>query len=217
MSEIKTYPVLADVARHAWIDNDKYQQMYQRSVDNPEGFWAEQAEKFLHWFKKWDTVMDCDYHKADIKWFTGGKLNVSYNCLDRHLEARGDQVAIIWEGDEPDVDKKITYRELHEEVCKFSNALKGLGVGKGDRVCIYMPMIPEAAVAMLACARIGAIHSVVFGGFSASSLRDRIIDGGAKMVITADGGHRGGKIIELKSATDKAGADGGGGFAAVAG
>ncbi len=204
MSEVKTYPVPADVARHAWIDHDRYKQMYQRSVDDPDGFWAEQAEEFLHWFKKWDTVRDCDYHKADIKWFIGGKLNVSYNCLDRHLAARGDQVAIIWEGDEPDVDKKITYSELHEEVCKFANGLKGLGVGKGDRVCIYMPMIPQAAVAMLACARIGAIHSVVFGGFSPEALKDRINDSTCKVLITSDEGVRGAKKIPLKANADTA-------------
>ena len=204
MSDIKTYPVLADAAEHAWIDNDKYNQMYQRSVDDPGGFWAEQAEKFLHWYKKWDTVMDCDYHKADIKWFAGGKLNVSYNCLDRHLETRGDQVAIIWEGDEPDVDKKITYRELHAEVCKFANALLGLGIEKGDRVCIYMPMIPQAAVAMLACTRIGAIHSVVFGGFSPEALKDRINDSSCKVLITSDEGVRGAKKIPLKANSDKA-------------
>ena len=204
MSDVKTYPVPADAAQHAWIDAEKYSQMYQRSIDDPEGFWAEQAEEFLHWFKKWDKVMDNDYHKAQIKWFEGGKLNASYNCLDRHLENRADQVAIIWEGDEPNVDKKITYRELHEEVCKFANGLKGLSVQKGDRVCIYMPMIPEAAVAMLACARIGAIHSVVFGGFSPEALKDRINDSECKVLITADEGVRGGKKIPLKANSDKA-------------
>ncbi|MDJ0957466.1 MAG: acetate--CoA ligase [Arenicellales bacterium] len=204
MSDVKTYPVPADVAQHAWIDADKYNQMYQRSIDDPEGFWAEQAEEFLHWFKKWDAVMDNDYHKAQIKWFEGGKLNVAYNCLDRHLDTRADQVAIIWEGDDPNVDKKITYRQLHEEVCRFGNGLKGLGVKKGDRVCIYMPMIPEAAVAMLACARIGAIHSVVFGGFSPEALKDRINDSECKVLITSDEGVRGGKKIPLKANSDKA-------------
>lgn len=204
MSDIKTYPVPADAAQNAWIDNSTYKNMYKRSVEDPVGFWAEQADEFLHWFKKWDTVMDCDYHKADIKWFTGGKLNVSYNCLDRHLDTRGDQAAIIWEGDDPSVDRTITYRELHEEVCKFANGLKGLGVSKGDRVCIYMPMIPQAAVAMLACARIGAIHSIVFGGFSPEALKDRINDSTCKALITSDEGVRGAKKIPLKANSDKA-------------
>jgi len=204
MSEEKTYPVPAEVAKAAYIDDAKYQEMYKRSIDDPEGFWAEQADEFLHWFKKWDKVMDYDYHKAEIKWFEGGKLNVSYNCLDRHLDTRGDQIAIIWEGDDPTVDRSITYRELHEEVCKFANGLKSLGVKKGDRVCIYMPMIPEAAVAMLSCARIGAIHSIVFGGFSPEALKDRINDSKCKVLITADDGVRGAKKIPLKTNSDKA-------------
>ncbi len=204
MSEEKTYPVPAEVAKAAYIDDAKYQEMYKRSIDDPEGFWAEQADEFLHWFKKWDKVMDYDYHKAEIKWFEGGKLNVSYNCLDRHLDTRRDQIAIIWEGDDPTVDRSITYRELHEEVCKFANGLKSLGVKKGDRVCIYMPMIPEAAVAMLSCARIGAIHSIVFGGFSPEALKDRINDSKCKALITADEGVRGAKKIPLKTNSDKA-------------
>jgi acetyl-CoA synthetase len=204
MSEVKTYPVVPDVARHALIDEAGYKEMYKRSIDDPEGFWAEQADEFLHWFKKWDTVMDCDFHKARIRWFEGAKLNVSYNCLDRHLETRADQVAIIWEGDDPGVDRKITYRELHAEVCRFANGLKSLGVQKGDRVCIYMPMIPEAAVAMLACARIGAIHSIVFGGFSPEALKDRINDSECKVLITADEGLRGSKTIPLKANSDRA-------------
>ncbi len=204
MSEEKTYPVPAEVAKAAYIDDAKYQEMYKRSIDDPEGFWAEQADEFLHWFKKWDKVMDYDYHKAEIKWFEGGKLNVSYNCLDRHLDTRGDQIAIIWEGDDPTVDRSITYRELHEEVCKFANGLKSLGVKKGDRVCIYMPMIPEAAVAMLSCARIGAIHSIVFGGFSPEALKDRINDSKCNVLITADEGVRGAKKIPLKTNSDKA-------------
>ncbi len=204
MSENKVYPVPSGAAKRAYIDEAKYNEMYKRSVEDPEGFWGEQAEEFVDWFKKWDRVMDCDFHKANIRWFEGGKLNVAYNCLDRHLETRGDQVAIIWEGDDPSVDKKITYRELHEQVCKFGNALKNLGVTKGDRVCIYMPMIPEVAMAMLACARIGAIHSVVFGGFSPDSLRDRINDSECKVLITADQGLRGGKPVPLKANGDKA-------------
>ena len=157
--------------------------MYQRSVDDPEGFWGEYAEQFLTWSKPWDQVMDYSFDTSDlhIKWFVGGKLNVSYNCLDRHLATRGDQTALIWEGDNPEEDKKISYRELHAEVCKLANVLKSRGVGKGDRVCIYMPMIPEAAVAMLACARIGAVHSVVFGGFAAKELATRIDDAEPKL------------------------------------
>ena len=204
MSEIKTYPVSAEAARAAHADNDKYLEMYQRSVDDPEGFWGEQANELVSWFKPWDRVMDVDYHKAHIKWFEGGKLNVCYNCVDRHLEARGDQTAIIWEGDDPNVDKSITYKELFEDVCKLANVLKERGVKKGDRVSIYMPMIPEAAVAMLACARIGAVHSIVFGGFSPEALKDRILDSDCKVVITADEGPRGGKNVPLKANVEKA-------------
>lgn len=204
MSESKTYPVSAESSDRAWIDDEKYQEMYQRSIDDPDAFWAEQANQFIDWYTPWDKVQEWDYHKADIKWFEGAKLNVSHNCLDRHLETRGDQVAIIWEGDDPNVQRKITYRELHAEVCQFASALKGLGVKKGDRICIYMPMIPEAAVAMLACTRIGAMHSVVFGGFSPDALRDRINDSECSVVITADQGLRGGKKVALKSNADKA-------------
>ena len=204
MSEGKLYPVPAEFAAHAWINNDQYLAMYQRSVDDPEGFWAEQANQFITWFKPWDKVLDWDFTKGHIRWFDGAKVNVSYNCLDRHLATRGDQVAILWEGDNPAEDKKITYRQLHEQVCRFANALKGLGVKKGDRVCIYLPMIPEVAVAMLACARIGAIHSVVFGGFSPDSLKDRINDSACVMLITADEGLRGGRKVPLKENADKA-------------
>ena len=204
MSENKTYPVAADVAKAAHIDNETYLSMYQQSVDDPEGFWAEQANQLVTWFKPWDTVMNVDYHKADIKWFEGGKLNVCYNCVDRHLENRGDQVAIIWEGDDPEVDLSITYNQLYEQVCKLGNVLKSRGVKKGDRVSIYMPMIPEAAVAMLACARIGAIHSIVFGGFSPEALKDRILDSDCQVVITADEGPRGGKNVPLKANVEKA-------------
>lgn len=178
--------------------------MYERSITDPEGFWGEKADEFVTWFKKWDRVMNCDYNTADIKWFEGGKLNVAFNCLDRHLEQRGDQVAIIWESDDPSVDRKITYRELHEEVCRFGNVLKSRGVKRGDRVSIYMPMIPQAAVAMLACARIGAVHSVVFGGFSPEALRDRILDSDCQVVITADEGPRGGRNVPLKANVEEA-------------
>ena len=204
MSDSKVYEVPDDYASSAYIDNDKYLALYERSVSDPKGFWAEQADTFVHWFKKWDKVWDWDYHEGRIKWFEGAKLNVCYNCVDRHLETRGDQTAVIWESDDPAVDKHISYRELHTEVCKFANALKSRGVTKGDRVCIYMPMIPEATVAMLACARIGAVHSIVFGGFSPESLKDRILDSDCRVVITADEGPRGAKPVPLKSNTDQA-------------
>ncbi|MCK7575391.1 MAG: acetate--CoA ligase [Chromatiales bacterium] len=204
MSEEKIYPIPAAIAAKAHINAERYAAMYQRSIDDPTGFWAEQAEQFVTWSKKWDAVMDYSYQAEDlhIKWFQGGKLNVSYNCLDRHLETRGDQVAIIWEGDNPEEDRKITYRELHEEVCRLANVLKSRGVQKGDRVCIYLPMIPEAAVAMLACTRIGAVHSIVFGGFSPDSLRDRVLDSECKLVITSDESVRGGRHVPLKKNAD---------------
>ena len=202
MSEDRTYPVPTELAESATVNEAKYNEMYQRSVDDSDAFWAEQAEEMIDWFKPWDTVQEWDYHKAEIKWFDGAKLNVSYNCLDRHLETRADQTAIIWEGDDPEESKHISYRELHDEVCRFSNALKGIGVKKGDRVCIYMPMVPEAAVAMLSCARIGAIHSIVFGGFSPDALKDRINDSECSLVITADQGLRGGRKVPLKANAD---------------
>jgi acetyl-CoA synthetase len=204
MSDDKVYPVSADAAAHAHIDEAKYQEMYARSVEDPEGFWADQADEFVTWFKKWDRVMEWDFNDPNIKFFEGAKLNVSYNCLDRHLETRGDQIAIIWEGDDPNEDRRITYRQLHEEVCRFANVLKDLGTVKGDRVCIYLPMIPEAAVAMLACARIGAMHSIVFGGFSPDALRDRINNADCKVLITADQSLRGGRKVPLKANGDKA-------------
>ncbi|WP_020393674.1 acetate--CoA ligase [Thiolinea disciformis] len=201
----KTYPVPAAVAAQANVTAEQYQAMYERSLNDPDGFWAEQAEKYLTWTKKWDKVLDWSFtDNIHINWFTGGQLNVAENCLDRHLATRGDQVAIIWEGDSPNEDRKITYKELHEEVCKFANVLKGRGVKKGDRVSIYLPMIPEAAVAMLACARIGAIHSIVFGGFSPDALRDRIQDAECGIVITSDQSMRGGKKVPLKTNADKA-------------
>jgi acetyl-CoA synthetase len=204
MSEEKIYPVPESIAAHAHIDAQRYEQMYRSSVDDPEGFWAEQAEEFLSWYKSWDRVLDWDFGEARIRWFEGAELNASYNCIDRHLESRGDQTAIIWEGDDPSVDRKITYRELHREVCSFANVLRKRGVKKGDRICIYMPMIPEAAYAMLACARIGAVHSVVFGGFSPESIKDRILDSDCRVVVTADQGVRGGKTVPLKANTDQA-------------
>ena len=204
MSEQKVYQVPPALARSAHIDRAKYEQMYQRSIDDPEGFWAEQAEQFISWTRKWDKVCQWDFHEARIKWFEGAELNVAYNCIDRHLDSRGDQTAIIFEGDEPSDDCTITYRQLHEHVCRLANVLKARGVKKGDRVSIYMPMVPEAAYAMLACARIGAIHSVVFGGFSPDALRDRIQDSDCRVVITADEGIRGGRKIPLKGNTDQA-------------
>jgi acetyl-CoA synthetase len=202
MTEAKLYPVSGAVKKSAHIDDDLYKIMYQRSIDEPEEFWGEKAEEFLTWEKKWSKVSDCDFGSAAIKWFIDGKLNVTVNCIDRHLNQRGDQVAIIWEGDDPSDDKRITYKELYREVCRFSNALKSRGVNKGDRVSIYMPMIPEAAIAMLACARIGAIHSVVFGGFSPDALKDRILDSECTVLVTSDEGVRGGRPIPLKANAD---------------
>ena len=206
MSEYKVHDIPAEIAANAHIDDEKYRAMYQLSVDDPEGFWAQQAEEFVTWTKRWERVTDYSFDASNlyIKWFEGGKLNVAYNCLDRHLETRGDQVAIVWEGDDPEEDRKLTYRELHAQVCKLGNVLKSRGVAKGDRVCIYMPMIPEAAVAMLACARIGAVHSVVFGGFSPDSLRDRILDSDCQTLITADESIRGGRQVPLKKNADTA-------------
>ncbi|HOW69197.1 MAG TPA: acetate--CoA ligase [Phycisphaerae bacterium] len=183
---------------------DQYQQMYQRSITDPEGFWGDIASTF-YWKQKWTKVREYDF-KGDIsiKWFAGGKTNITYNCLDRHLATRGDQVAIIWEGNEPSEDAKLTYKQLHEQVCKFANVLKSKGVKRGDRVSIYMPMVKELAIAMLACARIGAIHSIVFGGFSAESLADRIADSGCKALVTTDGVYRGSKAVTLKANADEA-------------
>ena len=196
------YPVPAGFADNAHIDAESYAQMYTRSIEDPDGFWAEQAELFIDWFKPWDTVQEWNFHTGDVSWFAGAKVNVAYNCLDRHLEKRSKQTAIIWEGDDPSESRHISYAELHDEVSRFANALKGLGVKKGDRICIYMPMIPEAAVAMLSCARIGAVHSIVFAGFSPDALKDRINDSGCSMVITADQGLRGGRKVPLKANAD---------------
>jgi acetyl-CoA synthetase len=206
MSDQKVYPVPEAIAAKAHINPEQYASMYARSVEDPEGFWAEQAERFVTWSKPWDQVLDYSFAAEDmhIAWFKGGKLNVSYNCLDRHLATRGDQVAIIWESDDPNEHRKITYRELHRDVCKLANVLRSRGVKKGDRVCIYLPMIPEAAVAMLACTRIGAVHSIVFGGFSPDSLRDRILDSDCRTLITSDESVRGGRHVPLKKNADRA-------------
>ncbi len=199
------YPVRDDIAAKAWADKATYQAMYQQSVDDPDTFWAEQAKR-IDWVKVPSKIKHTsfDTHHVDIRWFEDGTLNASANCLDRHLEQRGDQTAIIWEGDDPNDSKHITYRELHAQTCQLSNALKELGIGKGDVVTLYMPMIPEAAVAMLACARIGAVHSVVFGGFSPDALAQRVVGANSKLVITADESVRGGKHVPLKDNVDAA-------------
>ena len=204
MSEFPSRPVPLHWHENAWINKEKYQQMYQQSIDQPDLFWSEQASEFLTWDTPWQTVCNYDFAAGEATWFGGGKLNVAVNCIDRHLASRADQTAVIWEGDEPSDDKNITYAELHKQVSRLGNLLRDRGVKKGDRVCIYMPMIPEAAYAMLACARIGAVHSVVFGGFSPDALKDRILDSDCQLVITADEGVRGGKTIPLKANVDKA-------------
>ena len=205
MSDSKVYDVLPHAAQRALIDEATYQAMYRRSIEEPEGFWADMANEHVHWFRKWDKVADWTFDgDVSIRWFDGARVNVAYNCLDRHLAERGDKPAILWEGDQPGEERRITFRELHAEVCKFANVLKSKGVRKGDRVCVYMPMVPEAAVAMLACARIGAVHSVVFGGFSPDALRDRILDSDCRVVVTADEGPRGGRNVPLKRSTHEA-------------
>ena len=204
MSEDHLIPVLDDVSKRAWIDNDRYLEMYQNSLDDPDGFWGKHGKR-IDWIKPYTRIKDVDYgDNARIRWFYDGTLNASYNCIDRHLRSRANQTAIVWEGDDPADSTIITYNELYEQVCRFANAMKLEGISKGDVVTIYMPMIPETAVAMLACARIGAIHSVVFGGFSADSLAGRIQDCSSNCVITADEGIRGGKTIPLKVNTDAA-------------
>ncbi|MGZ0190697.1 MAG: AMP-binding protein, partial [Alphaproteobacteria bacterium] len=199
------FPPPAAIAANAHVDAAKYQAMYQRSIDDPDGFWAEHGKR-IDWIKPFTKVKNTsfDADNLSINWFEDGTLNVSANCIDRHLATRANDVAIVWEGDDPSEDAKITYQELHDEVCRLANAMKARGVEKGDRICLYMPMIPEAAYAMLACARIGAIHSIVFGGFSPDSLAQRIDDSKCRMVITADEGLRGGKKVPLKANVDAA-------------
>ena len=204
----EVYQPSTSLQERAFINSmEAYHAEYERSIADPEAFWAEKAEEF-HWFKKWDTICsynyDMDKGPISIKWFESGKTNITYNCLDRHLENKGDQSAIIWEGNSPDEDATLTFRELHEQVCKFANVLKSRGVKKGDRVSIYMPMVPELAVAMLACARIGAVHSIVFGGFSADALADRIVDATCTTVLTCDGIYRGAKPVVMKPLVDEA-------------
>ena len=204
MSEARLYPVPESLRNSAHLNKEQYEAMYKASVETPAAFWSEQANAFLDWMEPFTQVTDCNMAQGEINWFTGGKLNVSVNCIDRHLPARADQVAILWEGDEPGTDRKITYQELHDHVCQIANVLKDRGVKKGDRVCIYLPMIPEAAFAMLACTRIGAVHSVVFGGFSPDSLKDRILDSDCQAVITSDESVRGSRVFPLKANTDVA-------------
>jgi acetyl-CoA synthetase len=204
MSDKVVYSVAESWSASAWVNRDDYQAMYNQSIEDPNSFWLQQSNLFLIWEQPWELLNRVEFQNAQTSWFVNGKLNVAVNCIDRHLEHSSDQVAIIWEGDEPDSDKKITYLELHEQVSRLGNVLRDRGIKKGDRVCIYMPMIPEAAYAMLACARIGAVHSVVFGGFSPEALKDRILDSDCKLVITADEAVRGGKKIPLKRNTDVA-------------
>jgi acetyl-CoA synthetase len=206
MSQNERFPVPGEWAGRAWVDDAGYRTMYQQSLDDPEGFWREQGKR-IDWIAPYTRVKDTDFTgDVHVRWFADGTLNASANCLDRHLEVRGDQTAIIWEGDDPAESRIITYRELHRDVCRFADALKTTGIGRGDTVTIYLPMIPEAAIAMLACARIGAVHSVVFGGFSADSLASRIDDCSSRLIITADEGVRGGKRIPLKASADDAAA-----------
>ncbi len=198
------YPVKPHIQQRAWIHSmEEYQRLYRLSLDNPEWFWSEQA-KAISWFHPWQNVFDADYDEVDFAWFSGGRLNASHNCIDRHLQTLGERTAIIWAQDEPGEYKHISYRELKHQVCRLANVLHAHGVKEGDRVCIYLTMMPELVYAMLACARIGAIHSVVFGGFSAEALRDRIVDAKAKLVITANEGLRGGKRVPLKKTVDRA-------------
>ena len=204
MTQIMTYPVSTEWAEKAHINATRYHAMYQQSIEDPAQFWSEHANQFITWFKPWEQVVQGDFNTYDVSWFTHGTLNACYNCVDRHLETRSNQAALIWEGNDPRESQYVTYAELHEKVCKLANVLKAQGIQKGDRVCIYLPMIPEAVIAMLACARIGAIHSVVFGGFSSESLKTRLLDAGCNVLITADEGVHGDKLIPLKQNSDRA-------------
>ncbi len=207
MTNAKVYPPSESLQGSAHINGSRYQQMYQKSVTDPEGFWEEQALQTLIWDRPWDKVCEYDFQQGTAAWFINGKLNASVNCIDRHLPRRGQQTALIWEGDSPGSERRISYQELYDQVCRLANVLKHYGVKKGDRVCIYLPMIPEAVFAMLACSRIGAVHSVVFGGFSPEALKDRIHDSDSHLVITADEGLRAGRRVPLKQNVDRALAD----------
>ena len=204
MNDEKIYPPSDSVKMRAHLDRDQYEALYQESIKAPESFWPKMANDFISWSQPWHTLTESNLNQGEAAWFVGGQLNACYNCVDRHLASRADQTAIIWEGDDPNQQDHISFRELHQRICRLANLLIERGVKKGDRVCLYMPMIPEAAYAMLACARIGAIHSVVFGGFSPQALQDRILDSDCQTVITADEGVRAGKSIPLKENTDKA-------------
>ena len=204
MTDSLIYPVNPIIAERAHLNKQAYQALYAQSISHPEAFWAAQAERFLHWTQPWYKVMECDFHTTHIRWFAGAKLNVSENCLDRHLATQGDKLALIWEGDEPSQTQRYTYRQLHQQVCQFANVLKAQGVTAGDTVCLYLPMIPEAAIAMLACTRIGAVHSIVFAGFSAEALKDRVQDGRCRTLICTDEAYRGGKTIAIKTTVDNA-------------
>lgn len=205
MKELQSrYPVSQRAQANSHIDAAAYETMYRQSIEQPDIFWAQQAEKFIDWYQPWEQVSSVNFKESQVSWFAGGKLNVSYNCIDRHLAKKANDIAVIFEGDEPGDDAKVTYQQLHDHVCRFANLLKQRGVKKGDRVCIYMPMIPEVGYAMLACARIGAVHSVVFGGFSTESIKARVLDADCRVVITADESVRGGKQIPLKANVDEA-------------
>ncbi|MEK9654670.1 MAG: AMP-binding protein, partial [Halieaceae bacterium] len=202
MTDSAVYPIPASFS-DAHITPERYRTLYEQSLEDPDSFWSEQA-RLLDWQEPWSAVSDTNISTGTARWFVGARLNVSVNCIDRHLPERADDVALIWEGDDPDESQSFTFRDLKSQVCRFANVLKSRGVSKGDRVCIYMPMIPEAAFAMLACSRIGAVHSVVFGGFSPEALKDRINDSSCRLVVTADEGIRGGKTIPLKANVDAA-------------
>jgi acetyl-CoA synthetase len=202
VSDSKVYPVTSEQRARAHLTREQYDTLYRESIESPQTFWPRMANDFLSWIEPFTQLNDCDMTQGRAAWFIGGKLNVTLNCIDRHLPQRAQQIAILWEGDEPGLERRITYQQLHDEVCRLANVLKRRGVKKGDRVCIYMPMVPEAAFAMLACARVGAAHSVVFGGFSPEALKDRILDADCRVVITADEGVRGGRLIPLKANTD---------------
>src|SRR4030043_2215621 len=204
MEESRVFEPSEEIKKQAYLSMEDYKKLYRKAIDKPDEFWSEMADQ-LEWFKKWEKVCEWDFHKPELKWFVGGKLNVSYNCLDKHIkEGRGNKVALIWQGEPLEENRVFTYQQLHYHVCKFANVLKKQGIKKGDRVSIYLPMIPELPIAMLACTKIGAIHSVVFGGFSAEALRDRINDCEAKLLVTADGYYRNGKTVGSKIGADQA-------------
>jgi acetyl-CoA synthetase len=198
------YPIVDAFRKGAHITEEQYRDLYRRSIEDPEGFWSEQADAFVSWSARWNKVLDWDFTRGHVRWFDGGRLNACFNCVDRHLTTREAQTAIIWEGNEPDESRTITYRELHEQVCRLANVFRDRGIGKGDRVCVYMPMVPEAVVAMLACTRIGAIHSVVFAGFSSEAFKHRVQDSACRLVVTVDGYRHGNKTIDHKEKTDRA-------------